>query len=324
MLIGLNPTSSSQSAAQSKAVEYIFEANLQNFDTQVMAQSMKRPVIVEFWAPWCGPCKQLMPILERVVTAHAGQIAMAKVNIDQVPELAQAFRVQSVPMVVVVFMGQPVTGFAGLRPQTDLEQLCKQLIEMKNQHAPHGDDEELGAADQLDIPAMLTEAKTALSANDLALAQNLYALILSQENEHPEAYIGLARVMIAAGQFDGAGGMVEHAPAQVIKNPDFVSLKTAVELARTAAEKIGKLAELERVVAQSPEDCAAHFDLAESYYAQNMKDQAVDELIKILRIDRKWSEEKARTQLLKYFESWGFNDQASIQGRRKLSAILFS
>lgn len=324
MLIGLNPTSSSPASQPNAgpAADYIFEATLQNFEQRVMAESMKRPVIVEFWAPWCAPCKQLMPMLERVVTAHSGQIAMAKVNIDQVPELAQAFRVQSVPMVVVLFMGQPVTGFAGVRPQADLEQLCKQLIEMKNKHAPHGDDGD--TPDHLNIPLILAEAKTALASNDLGRAQSLYAMILSQENEHPEAYIGLTRVMIAAGQFDGAAGMVEHAPALVIKSPDFASLKTAVELAGTAAEKAGKLTELERNVAQSPADCAARFDLAEGYYAQNMKDRAVDELIAILRIDRNWGEEKARTQLLKYFESWGFQDQASIQGRRKLSAILFS
>lgn len=312
MLIGLNSTSSPN--ASQVATEHIYDVTLQNFEIKIMAESMKRPVIIEFWAPWCNPCKQLMPILESVITKLKGKIAMAKVNIDVVPELAQAFRVQSVPMVVALFMGQPVTGFAGIRPQTDIENLCTQLLALqdKNTHS------------HFDIPALLGTAKEFRDAGDLKAAQQIYEEILAEDHENIDAYVGALRVLIAEGNFVKATEALENAPPSVIKHAEFQAVKTALELAKNAPAYNGKLEELAEAVSKKPMDHAARFKFAEALYAQNMKERAVDELISIIRIDRTWNDGQAREQLLKYFESWGFGDPASISGRRKLSTLLFS
>ena len=188
MLIGQN----SATATPATTGTFIFDATTKDFETSVLKESMNRPVLVDFWAPWCGPCKQLMPMLEQIVAQRGGKIALAKVNVDTNPELAQAFRVQSVPMVVALYKGQPVTGFAGARPQKDIEHLVEQLIALHNQNQPEA----------LDIPTALKEAAHLLDTGDLATAQDVYAAILLQDGSQIDAYIGMIRVMIAAGTRD--------------------------------------------------------------------------------------------------------------------------
>lgn len=313
MLIGMTPKKTTSASAPKAEGAFIFETSTDHFETDVLKLSLDKPVLVEFWAPWCGPCKQLMPVLEQLVSARDGKIAMAKVNIDESPEIAQAFRVQSVPMVVALYKGQPVTGFAGVRPPKEIDHLIEQLLAMHNQNQPEA----------LDIPAALKDAALLLDANDLGNAQNLYADILSQDALQVEAYLGMVRVMIAAGEMEQAENMITQAPVQISGDPKFAAAKTALELAKNAANA-GDLSVLEQKITAHPNDLDAKFDYAESCFAHGHKDKAVDALISIIRADRTWQDDKAKTLLLKYFEGWGFADPASVAGRKKLSIVLFS
>jgi putative thioredoxin len=295
----------------------VFDVTADGFEDQVLKESITRPVLVDFWAPWCGPCKQLGPTLEAAVAAQGGKVALAKVNVDENPELAQAFRVQSIPMVVAMYQGQPVSGFAGARPKADIDNLIAQLVALAAQNAP----------DTVDIPSTLKDAAERLDAGDLMGAQELYAEILAHDENNTPAYVGLVRVQIAAGQIEQARQLVAGAPESIAKDPNFAAAKTALELAQNQKQKqeIDQgLAELEARVIADPNNLETRFDFAESCYAKGWKDAAVDALIEIIRRDRTWQDDKARTQLLKYFEAWGFTDPASVSGRKKLSSVLFS
>lgn len=309
MIIGANTTAQSNGSA----VSYIFDATTAGFETQVLKASLDKPVLIDFWAPWCGPCKQLKPLLEQLVAAKGGKIILAKVNVDENPELAQAFRVQSVPMVVALYKGQPVTAFAGMRPQHDIEHLLEQLIALHNQNQPEA----------LDIPAAIKEAAQLLDQGDLAGAQGLYAAILTQDALQVEAYVGMVRVMIAAGDIEQAEGMIAGAPETISKDSRFQAAKTALDLAKTTVDS-GDLGGLQRQMQAQPQNLDLKFDYAEACFAKGLKDEAVEALVAIIRIDRAWEDEKAKKQLLKYFEAWGFADPASVSGRRKLSSVLFS
>jgi putative thioredoxin len=308
MLIGLNSRKSAQPAA---ATNDIYDATTADFEEKILAESQKRPVLIDFWAPWCGPCKQLTPILEQAVAAQKGKVALAKVNIDDNPELAQAFRVQSVPMVVAFFQGQPVTGFAGARPKSEVERLLAQLAGLA------GD-----APEEADPAALLEIAVAALAAGDIARAGAAYAAILETSPEHPQALAGMIRAALAAGEIAEARQIADTLPDSVAKDPHIASARTAVELAEAAPST--PLHEAERALAAAPADPETLFRHAEACFAAGEKDRAVDSLIAIIRANRAWEDEKARLQLLKYFEAWGHGDAASLAGRRKLSSVLFS
>ncbi|MDD3020823.1 MAG: tetratricopeptide repeat protein [Alphaproteobacteria bacterium] len=313
MLIGMKTAHAP--VTQNSAAD-IYDVTTADFETSVLKASMDRPILVDFWAPWCGPCKQLVPMLENTIKAQDGKIALAKVNVDQNPELAQAFRVQSVPMVVAMYMGQPVSAFAGARPQSDIDQLVQQLIALQKQNTPD-------APEAMDIPSALKQAQTFIDQGELGAAQEIFAHILMQDDLNVAAYFGLVRVMIAAGDLDQAQNMIDTAPDHIKKDSGFSSINTALDLACHAAN-VGDLAELEKKVSSNPDDLQSRFDLAEACFAKGEKDRAVDLLIDIIRKDRSWEEDKARAQLLKYLEAWGFGDPASVTGRRKLSSVLFS
>lgn len=312
MLIGMPPLGKKATPAASGGAEFIYDVTNADFDAKVMNASMEKPVIVEFWAPWCGPCKQLMPILEQSIGAKGGKIAMAKINIDDNPELAQAFRVQSVPMVVAMYMGQPVTAFAGVRPQAEINKLLDQLEQVAEKNKPQA----------LDLDAALKDAAEFMAENDLQSAQHLYSVILSENPEHAQAYVGLIRVLIAAGQPEEAQAMLTSAPEKITKDPGFAAARTAVELALKAPA--GDLASLRARMMANPRDPAAAFDYAEACFAAGHKDETLDTMIGLIKAHRTWEDEKARKQLLRYFEAWGFADPASVNGRKRLSAVLFS
>lgn len=315
---GLQPQAGPQAPARDQAqppAEVIFEAGVADFETRVLAASMERPVIVDFWAPWCGPCRQLMPVLEAAVDAAGGQVLLAKVNIDENPELAQALRVQSVPTVYAFFGGRPVEAFQGAQPESQIRAFVDALIQLARANAP----------DAIDVPGTLKAAAEALSGGDFAAAQGLYAQVLQQDEKNVEAYTGMVRVFIAAKALDQAQGLIDSAPPEIAKNPNFAAARTALELALKApGADNGALATLRAGVEKNPADQQARIDLAEALFAAGEREEAVEILLGSIGLDRAWNEQAARKALLRLFEAMGHGDPLTVAARKKLSSLLFS
>ncbi len=308
MLLGQEPQSPSAPAAG----DLVFDVGTVDFEDKVMRASVETPVIVDFWAPWCGPCKQLGPALEQAVQAAGGKVKMAKVNIDENQELAQAMRIQSVPMVFAFFGGQPVNAFVGVKSPAEIKAFIDQLIQVAREAQP----------DALDIPEALAGAAQALAEDDIETAQAIYVQILGEDEQNVQAYIGLIRTFIAAGQPEHAQEMINEAPEEITKDPQFAAARTALELAGEThgADVTALLAQLE----SNPDDHQTRFELAGSLFASGQKERAIDELVEIVRRDRAWEDDQARRQLLKYFEALGPADPLTMAGRKKLSSVLFS
>ena len=308
----MNKSNDNGGKANAGADDVVFDVDVNDFEMKVMGASMDTPVLVDFWAPWCGPCKQLMPVLEQEVRAAGGKVKLAKVNIDENPELAQALRVQSVPTVYAFMQGQPVNAFAGVRPQSEIKTFIEQLIRASAQMMP----------DAVNVPETLQQAGQALAAGDLGMAQGLYMQILAQEETNVQAYTGIIRVLIAAGDLEKARMMLDHAPEDITNDPGLDAARTAIELAEAAP--LGDLSDIQARVELNGDDHGARFDLAMALFAHGKKDLAIEALVEIIRRDREWEEEKARKQLLQFFEALGPSAPETIAGRRKLSAVLFS
>jgi len=297
--------------------ENIFDVNTDQFETDILKASMDTPILVDFWAPWCEPCKQLGPILEEAVNATNGKVKLAKINLDENPQLAQALRVQSIPTVYAFFQGQPVTAFAGVRPASEIKALIDQLAKMARQSQP----------DAINIPDTLAAAAKALADGDVPGAQALYAQILGQEETNAAAYAGLARSFIAAGNLEEAGYVIDDVPEAIANDPAFLAAKTALDLARNAPGA-GELQKLAAAVEKDAGNHQSRFDYALALFAAGQKSQAVDALIEIIRRDKpnetKWNDGKAKTQLFQFFDAMGPADPETAAGRRKLSTLLFA
>jgi putative thioredoxin len=286
----------------------IKDTTTQSFRQDVITESANQPVLVDFWAPWCGPCKQLTPVIEKVVKAAGGKVKLVKMNIDEHPQIPGQLGIQSIPAVIAFKQGQPIDGFMGAQPESQIKAFIEKLV------GPMGP----GATEEIVIAA-----KEAVAAGDVAGASELYAHVLELEPDNISAIAGLARLHLDVGDVEGAKGILAMAPANKAADPALAALRAAIELAEQAAD-LGDTAELEARVAADPVDHQARFDLAVALNARDRRGEAVDHLIAIIKADRTWNDDGARKQLLQFFEAWGPMDEHSRAGRRKLSTMLFS
>lgn len=283
------------------------------FMADVVEASRTVPVIVDFWAPWCGPCKQLGPVLEKTVKAARGKVRLVKINIDENPQIAGQLRVQSIPAVFAFFQGRPIDGFMGAQPESQIKQWVERLAKAAGQ----------GGAGDDGIEEALEAAREALEASDPDTAGAIYSQIIQADPASGAAYAGLARVFMAKGETDQAQALLDQLSPELASDKDVAAVRTALELHRQTAD-LGPVGELKDRLARDPDDHQARFDLAMAQYAADQREDAVEGLLEIVRRDREWNEQAARKQLVKFFEAFGPTDKLTVQARRKLSTILFS
>jgi putative thioredoxin len=278
------------------------------FMKDVVEASRKVPILVDFWADWCGPCKQLTPVIEKVVRGYGGKVRLVKMNIDQHPTIPGQLGVQKLPTVMAFRDGRPIDGFMGVQPESAIKSFVERLL---------GDD----AAD--DLSAALTAGEEAFEAGDLQGAAEIYASILEENREEPGALAGLARCYLKTGDIARAEQTIGLVPPDKRNAAPVAAVRAAIDLARKAADA-GDTAELEAKVAANPADHQARIDLAAALAASGKKTDAVDQLLESFRRDRNWNEQAVRKQLVQFFEAWGPKDAATIDGRRRLSSLMFS
>jgi len=278
------------------------------FRQDVIAESAKQPVLVDFWAPWCGPCKQLTPVIEKAVKAAGGKVKLVKMNIDEHPQIPGQLGIQSIPAVIAFTKGQPVDGFMGALPESQVKGFIERLV------GPVGP----SAAED-----MLAEAAELAAQGDAAGAAELYAAVLAQEPDNVAAIAALAKLHLDLGDIEGAKRFLTMAPKGKENDPAIAGARAAIELAEQAAS-LGDVGELMRRVEADSRDHQARFDLAVALNARNKREEAVDALLEIVRRDRTWNEDGARKQLVQFFEAWGPMDPATVAGRKRLSSILFA
>ena len=286
----------------------IKETTTQTFMADVVQESMKQPVLVDFWAEWCGPCKQLAPVIEKAVKAANGKVKLVKMDIDKYPQIAGQLGVQSIPAVFAFSKGQPVDGFMGALPESQIKAFIERLV---------------GPVGPAETDLLLGDAEAALADGDTAGASQLFAQVYELDPENAKAIAGLARAAVAAGELEQAKATLGLTPKDKENDPAIAGARAALELAEQAAS-VGDLAGLLATVEREPMNHQARYDLALGLAGAGRRGEAVDHLLEIVRRDRKWNDDGARKQLVQFFEAWGPMDESTIGGRRRLSSILFS
>lgn len=290
------------------ADDVVIDTTTQSFMKDVIEESRRQPVLVDFWAPWCGPCKQLTPVLEKAVRAAKGKVKLAKMNIDQHPAIPGQMGIQSIPAVIAFSNGQPIDGFMGALPESQVVAFLERLTRSK-----------IGSEEK----DLLKSADDALAAGNASEAANIYSQLLAQDNANVPALAGLARCYLQSGSIDQARKTLAMVPDGKQNDASVVAARAAIEIAEQA-KTVGPTSELEQKVAANPLDHQARFELATALNAKGKRAEAVEHLLTIVKKDRAWNDDAARKQLVQFFEAWGFDDPVAVEGRKRLSSILFS
>ena len=294
--------------AMTAAADVVKDTTTKDFMKDVIEESKRQPVLVDFWAPWCGPCKQLTPILEKAVRGAKGKVKLTKMNIDEHPAIPGQMGIQSIPAVIAFVNGQPADGFMGALPESQVVAFLERLT--KGKVAPEEQD-------------FLKTADEALVGGNPAAAAEIYAQLLAEDSGNAHALAGLARCYVETGALDQAKQTLALVPEAKRGEAAVAAARAALEIAEQA-QSLGPLAELEAKVAADPLDHQARFDLAVALNAKGQRAEAAAHLLEIVKRDRKWNDDGARKQLVQFFEAWGFADPAAVEGRKRLSSILFA
>jgi putative thioredoxin len=297
-----------QPAQTAAADGLIKETTTQTFVKDVVEESKRQPVLIDFWAPWCGPCKQLTPVLEKAVRAAKGKVKLVKMNIDEHPAIPGQMGIQSIPAVIAFVNGQPADGFMGALPESQVVAFLERLTK-----------DRIGG----EAKDLLAAADAALADGDPAGAAELYAQLLAEDNTNVPALAGLTRCYVETGAMEQARQTLALVPDSKHNDPSFVAAKAALDLAEQA-KSLGPITDLEQKVAANPLDHQARFDLALALNGKGQRLDALEQLISIVKRDRKWNDDGARKQLVQLFDAWGPTDEATIEGRKRLSSILFA
>jgi putative thioredoxin len=296
-------------ATPQAAPDLIKETTTQTFVKDVIEESKRQPVLIDFWAPWCGPCRQLTPILEKVVHAAKGKVKLVKMNIDEHPAIPGQMGIQSIPAVIAFVNGQPADGFMGAVPESQVTAFVNKLT--------------AGMPGEPNIAEILKEAETLLAEGDAANAASVYAEVLSVDATNIAALAGLAKCYATTGAIDQAKQTLAMVPESKRGDAAVKAVQAMIDLAEQASS-LGPVTELEQKVAANPLDHQARFDLATALNAAGKRTEATQQLLEIVKRDRKWNEDGARKQLVQFFDAWGATDEATVEGRKRLSTILFS
>lgn len=297
--------------AAGAAADLIKETTTQSFVKDVIEELKRQPVLIDFWAEWCGPCRQLTPILEKAVRAANGRVKLVKMNIDHHPAIPGQMGIQSIPAVIAFVNGQPADGFMGALPESQVTAFINKLTA----GTP--------AAGQPNIAEILQEAEAVLAEGDPASAAQIYAEVLAADATNIAALAGLAKCYVATGATEQAKQTLAMVPELKRNDAAVKAVQASLDLAEQA-EAVGPVIELEQKVAANPLDHQARFDLATALNASGKRTEAAQHLLDIIRRDRKWNDDAARKQLVQFFEAWGGADEATVEGRKRLSTILFS